>query len=51
MVPLTLRSTVRRQASESIWVIGPMVSEPPAQCTTPCSRPLAAVTFSTSRAT
>ena len=26
MVPLTLRSTVRRQASESIWVIGPMVS-------------------------
>ncbi|SGC22336.1 Uncharacterised protein [Mycobacterium tuberculosis] len=25
MVPLTLRSTVRRQACESIWVIGPMV--------------------------
>ena len=40
MVPLTLRSTVRRQASESIWVIGPMVCEPPAQCTTPCSRPV-----------
>src|SRR5579875_4187435 len=43
IVPLTLRSTVRRQASESIWVIGPIVSEPPAQCTTPSSRPRHAV--------
>ena len=40
---------VRRHASESIWVIGPMVSDPPAQCTTPCSRPCQAVTASTAR--
>src|ERR1700730_9036730 len=51
MVPLMLRSTVRRQASESIWVIGPMVCDPPAQCTTPYSRPCHAVTASTARAT
>ena len=37
--PFTLRSTVARQPSESIWVIGPIVREPPAQCTTPCRRP------------
>ena len=51
MVPLTLRSTVRRQASESICVTGPMVSDPPAQCTTPCSLPFHAVAASTARAT
>jgi len=31
MLPLTFKSTVRRQASESTWVIGPIVSLPPAQ--------------------
>src|ERR1700760_343722 len=51
MVPLTLRSTVRRHASESIWVIGPMVSEPPAQCTAPFNRPCHAVAASTARTT
>ena len=51
MVPLTLRSTVRRHASESTWVIGPIVSDPPAQCTTPFSRPCHAVAASTIRLT
>src|SRR4051812_22529316 len=51
MVPLTLRSTVRRHASESTWVIGPIVSEPPAQCTTPFSRPCHATAASTIAAT
>ena len=51
MVPLTLRSTVRRQASESIWVTGPMVSDPPAQCTTPCSPPFHATAASMRPAT
>ncbi len=51
MVPLMFRSTVRRHSSESIWVIGPMVSLPPAQCTTPHSRPVQAVVASTTRAT
>src|SRR5262245_29099946 len=51
MVPLMFRSTVRRHASESICVIGPMVSLPPAQCTTPCNRPDHAVAASTARVT
>src|SRR5258705_13713705 len=49
MVPLMFRSTVRRHASESIWVTGPIVSLPPAQCTTPCNRPVQAVAASTAR--
>ena len=51
MLPLTLRSTVRRHASESTWVIGPMVSDPPAQCTTPCNLPCHAVAASTTALT
>src|ERR1044072_9847839 len=51
IVPLMFRSTVRRHASESICVIGPIVSLPPAQCTTPCNRPDHAVAASTARAT
>jgi hypothetical protein len=51
MVPLMFRSTVRRHSSESIWVTGPMVSEPPAQWTTPCNRPVHAVAASTTRLT
>src|ERR1043165_316459 len=51
IVPLTFRSTVWRHNSESIWVIGPMVSDPPALCTTPCSRPCQAVAASTARRT
>ena len=51
MVPLMFRSTVRRHASESIWVTGPIVSLPPAQCTTPCSVPVHAVAASTTRRT
>ena len=50
IVPLMFRSTVLRHAAESIWVIGPMVSEPPALCTTPSSRPCQAVAASTRRA-
>ncbi len=46
MLPLTFRSTARRQPSESTWVSGPMVSVPPAQCTTPFSRPVQAVAAS-----
>ena len=44
MEPLTFRSTVLRHACESVWVSGPRVSEPPAQCTTPSSRPVQSVT-------
>ena len=40
MVPVTLRSTVRRQASTSSCVTGAMVSFPPAQATTPSSFPV-----------
>src|SRR6201986_5630719 len=51
MVPFTLRSTVFRHASESVWVIGPTVSEPPAQCTALSSLPCQAVAASTARVT
>ncbi len=47
MVPVMLRSRVRRHAAVSIWVIGPSVSEPPAHATTPVERaggPAAAAT-------
>lgn len=51
IVPLTLRSTVLRQAALSIWVTGPMVSLPPAHATTPSSRPARSTTSATAAAT
>ena len=51
MLPLTLRSTVRRHAAESVWVSGPIVSDPPALCTMPCNRPFHEVAAATIRPT
>ena len=42
IVPVMLRSMVRRHASVSIIVIGPSVSDPPAHATTPSTVPVAA---------
>ena len=45
IVPVMLRSMVRRHASVSIIVMGPSVSDPPAQATTPSSAPVGSAAF------